>query len=260
MTTQVKNSGIILEDYIINGSANLHYNWDQFLTLDDKAKKDFLWFAIVHLNLATDGLHNQICEDTWKQFFDLIQTKKVGYVRYSSGKASELDFNGTKVYSSAQAMTLIAYGDSNKGEKAKIPFRSLTYQCECSGYTDFINCINTIDSYNEFDAYTIRNAARKYLDINQFYGDKNPNNGNSLFKFTIGREGSPVLYIAYNECFATKVITKRDGALVSWADYNGEDFKLNMGLFAASVKADEFSIEESEVFGKKYYQARFWFD
>lgn len=258
MTTQ-KNSGVILEDYIINGSANLNYTWEQFCTLDAKAKKDFLWFALVHLNLTTDGLHNQIVEDTWKQFFDLIQAKKVGYVRHS-GKSSEMDFNGTKVHSSAQAMTLIAYGDSNKGEKAKIPYRSLKYQCECNGYADFINCINTIESYNEFDSTDINNAAATFLNMYQFYGEKNPNNGNSLFKFTIGREGSPVFYIDYNEYFATKIITKRDGAMVSWADYNSEDFKLSMGLFASSVKADEFSIEETEHFGKKYYQARFWFD
>ena len=139
-----KQAGKCLENHIINGNANLRYNKEQFDTLDEKQKKDFIWFALVQLNLVPNtGISNT--PENFDANFELIQANKANYKPYSYGnKTSELKIGNATVTSAAQAMTLIAYGDSNKGEKAGIPFRSLSYEIGCDNYQDFITCINII--------------------------------------------------------------------------------------------------------------------
>ena len=57
--------------------------------------------------------------------------------------------------------------------------------------------IRRIDSYNEFDSLTVLDALGRVdrLIPRIQYGDNNPNNWQRDYKISVGREGSPVLYI-----------------------------------------------------------------
>lgn len=155
------------------------------------------------------------------------------------------------VQSAAQLMTLTAYGDSNNGEKAGIPFRNLQFRAECENYADFEACIKLIDSYNEFDAKEMLPALQRYFDLKKYYNKGNPNNGNSFFKFEIAREGSPAFYVSFNPQW-DKFIINKDGLNYP---YGIEDFKRQMENLKDVIKADEMDIEESYK-----VEARFWFD
>jgi len=251
MKTLQKLAGSHLEAHIINGSANLKYNWEQFCSLTADQKRDWIWFAFVRLNLNETKEYLTIGEDTYKEYFTMIQNAKRPFER----SQKELDINGVKVSTAAQAMTLMAYGDSSVGEQAKIPFRNLHFLAQCEDYKDFITCIRLINSYNDFDASLIAKKCLWDLGLTKYYNENNPNNGSSFFKFEIGRESSPVFYVEYNPTWDKKVIKDTEGAMIYWEEYTAEDFKHNMECLKTAIKADEFSIEEGYSL-----KARFWFD
>lgn len=184
-----------------------------------------------------------------------------------------IEIGKVKARTSAQAMTAIAYGDS---DTVGIPFRNLDFNTKCEDYHDLAACIKIIDSYNEFDADTILKQIPFILNLQHYLNEGNPNNGKSLFDFEIGREGSPSFYIGWNEYYNNKRITDYEivnakpatetepaqpsGRWLFWEEYTADQFKQNMELLAATIKADEIDIEENDFFGKKSFKARFWFD
>lgn len=169
------------------------------------------------------------------------------------------------VTSSAHAMTLIGYGDLKDLQQ-----RNLQFRVQCDDFIDLKNCIETIGQYNDFEAKRVLKKAFWRLNIGQFWNENNANNGNNLFKFEIGREYSPVIYVHYNELFGDKIIKDTDDqaateteeakTIIYWEQYTGEDFKENMKLLSEEIGANEFSITEHPLKDKKYYTARFWFD
>lgn len=161
-----------------------------------------------------------------------------------------MSINGIEISTAAQAITLIGYGDCNKGERANIPFRCLDFKCECENYNDLEGCLKLIDSYNDFDFDTMLPHLRKYLSIKKYYKEGNPNNGNDFFKFEIAREGSPAFYVSFMPQWDK--VTMSGGS--KWA-YDLENFKIDMNILKELLKADEMDIEE----GYKI-TARFWFD
>lgn len=148
--------------------------------------------------------------------------------------------------SSAQIMTAAGYGDTTG-----IAFRNLNYQAKCENYSDFIECLKIIGSYNEFDFLEIREDLEEYLSLKLFYNEKNINNGNDLFDFYIGRESSPVFYVRLFLMSGKKMI--KNGEIIP---YTEKDFEINMKILANLIKADEFTIDKTDWDIK----ARFWFD
>jgi len=161
----------------------------------------------------------------------------------------------------AQAITAIAYGDINN---VGIPFRSLDTKTKCEDYADFAACISIIESYNDFDSRRILKAANWVLNKRHFLNEDNPNNGQSLFSFSIARESSPAFYVVFNQRFCGQVIKDYEkvesketpGYTLYWEEYTENDFKAEMERLAAEIGADEFDIYEES----KVYTARFWFD
>lgn len=166
-------------------------------------------------------------------------------------KKAELTFDNVKVTSAAQAMTLMAYGDCNVGEKAHIPFRNLSFKAECESFSDLAKCLEIIESYNDFDAKEMMPYLSRKLALKHYINENNPNNGNDLFKFEIAREGSPAFYVSLSPKW-NKTIILNDG---THTEYTVTDFKKSMADLKELIKADEMDIEETH-----QITARFWFD
>lgn len=246
----------LLEQPILNGSANLKYTWQQFSKLPTKQRQDWLWFANVKLN-AGIKYTDTLIEEKQKDLFTKIQ-----YIAPDkSDRKPVVSLNSLQAYSAAQAMTILAYGDSAKGQKNKIGCRALHYNVKCEDFSDFAECVNIIYSYNEFNAATILNALREYGAKKAVYSDSNCNNGIDVFSYEIARECSPAFYIGFNEYRSPNVEVKRNGAEVEYKPYTREDFKSDMKFISDIINADEFSIEEIKLTEtKSAFKARFWFD
>lgn len=132
---------------------------------------------------------------------------------------------------SAQAITKIGYGDSHE-----LKVRNLDFRVECENLEDLKKCVSIIESYNEFDVKKVNRALEDHTNtlIQSPYNDeiKNP-----AFTYSIGREGSVVMYI--KERF----------------DHVG-DFEERMKLIKTETNADELSFDDTG-YGK---EARFWWD
>lgn len=196
------------------------------------------------------------------------RTSNTPYINPKKEKETGIQIGKVLATTSAQAMTCIAYGDSNT---VQIPMRNLDFKTKCDSYQDWAKCIQIIESYNEFDSSLILKKAFWLLNLQHFLNQDNPNNGNSFFDFEIGREGSPSFYVGLNCKYHNKIIkdtekipaTEDKEAIteIIWEEYTAEDFKANMATLAGSIKADEFDIEEKLHFGDTLYlTARFWFD
>ena len=178
----------------------------------------------------------------------------------------EIKIGKVTAKTAAQAMTAIAYGDA---QNVGIPFRNLDFKTKCEDYADFTACLSIIESYNEFDSSRISKAANWVLNKRHFVNENNPNNGKSLFSFSIARESSPAFYVEFNERFHNKVVKdyekvddpENPGFTLYWEEYTADDFKDEMNSLAAKIGADEFDVDEQEYFGEtKVLTARFWFD
>lgn len=157
-----------------------------------------------------------------------------------------------KSKTSAQLMTQIGFGDCSNHD---LPVRNLHFSVQCDSFEDFLSCLNLIESYNEFDAYDIKEHLVSYLNEKRYWNEKNPNNGNDLFTFIVGRESSPVFYVKFSSYLNPKVIISQSGEKYNYEPYTNEMFKTNMKILSQLIKADEFSIEEGHSL-----VARFWFD
>lgn len=153
------------------------------------------------------------------------------------------------VHSAAQGITLLAYGDSYN-----LPHRVLNYKTECESYNDFAACLRIIDNYNEFDAKEIIKKVNPILSEKRYYNENNPNNGNDLFKFEIGREPSPVFYVTLLTFLGNTTMPNfPDMKPLEYCNYT---FKEEMKTVASLCLCDEFNIEDNE----HSLTARFWFD
>jgi hypothetical protein len=238
---------IYRESHILNGSANLNYTYEDFLTLSEGDQRSFIWSAIVQLRLNID--YSMATPDMYKMLF--IQIKQA----QRQQKRKSVTIAGKEVFSAAQMMTMAAY------EERLLPFRSLAFECECENAEDLKQCVSIIDSYNEFSARKIKNSLDEHLNLKSFYGETNPNNGNDMFKYTISRESSPAIYVTYNVYGKDlKAIKYREGATVHADDFSAEEFKTRCALFAKETSADIFKIEEGDYGMMKTYKARFWWD
>jgi len=182
-------------------------------------------------------------------------------------ETNPVKIGGIDVTTSAQAQTVIAYGDSYN-----MPFRNLGFKCGCDDFADLIRCIEIIKSYNEFDADRIKKHAFFALNLQHYLNERNPNNGKSLFEFHIAREGSPAFYVNWNEKYGKFIIKDTEpveasegqeaGDNLYWEEYTAEDFKQSMADLSGKIGADEFDIEEDYTYpdGTKSFTARFWFD
>lgn len=247
------------ESHMMNGSANLNYNFEQFSELPQDQKLHFLWCARVASE--SEVMHQQIeaalNEGKEKEIFMSIMSAKRKRPYYEREKKGVM-FGPVEVFTAAQAAIVSAYGDSYEG----IPFRCLNMQTECEDLTDAIRCIEIIKSYNEFDAHRIKTCMRDILNIQQWYSSDNCNNGKSPFRFKVGREGSPVLYVEWVKYGTTNVIKERHGADVEYGEYTVEEFTTTMQTLSNAMLADEFNIEKQE-YGNgahQYFTARFWWD
>ena len=115
------------------------------------------------------------------------------YLQARAEKEKGIKIGNVTAKTSAQAMTAIAYGDSNK---VNIPMRNLDFKTKCEDYKDWAACIEIIESYNEFDSSLILKKAFWALNLQHFLNEDNVNNGKSFFDFEIGREGSPSFYVS----------------------------------------------------------------
>ena len=155
------------------------------------------------------------------------------------------------VTSAAQAITLIAYGDSSDARTAKVPFRSLSYRTQCRNFADFASCLKIIGNYGKFNPNSMMAELNKYLNLKKYFNPDNPNNGYSFFNFEIAREGSPAFYISFNP--------EQDNTIMIGnvlMPYSVEGFRECMADLKILIKAEEMDITEN--YGS--YTARFWFD
>jgi len=133
---------------------------------------------------------------------------------------------------SAQAMTTIGYNE---------PTRNLYFRVRCEGLEDLKECVKIIEAYNDFDCNRITGALDKFASFKRWYNPNNPNNGQDVLTFEIGREGSPVLYISWmkfgNE--DVKYLKTED----SFGIFTDELFEESMENLEKRAKADECHID-----------------
>lgn len=143
------------------------------------------------------------------------------------------------VKTSTQIITFFSYNE---------PTRNLNFRVECKNLEDLQQCVKIIDSYNDFNWKTINKALNEHVSHKVYYNQDNPNNGNDLFTFHIGREGSPVIYIDFNSKLRAKY--KIDKTLTQ------EEFKEIIKNLAKDALADEHSTESTA----SGITARLWWD
>lgn len=231
---------------IINGSANLHYTYNDFKELSLKDKGDFLWFAIVQKGLNEVIPYTEITAQAVENpdlFHKVMRTaaqKESGYV------PPVMKLGAVEVRSAAQLMTLAGY-DTDLSKRAGIPFCKLRFRTHAEDLEDLTRCTRFIGGYNEFEPAKVSVALNRYLGMKQFYSETNPNNSNDILKFEIGRENSPVIYIKYSAPIflgrTVKVITDREGARVHVQEFDVDDFlrelKHRVEMFAKVTHASE---------------------
>jgi hypothetical protein len=74
--------------------------------------------------------------------------------------------------------------------------RSLNFRIEMS-FERAWQFLRRIESYNEFHAANVLDALERVdtLIPKKYYGEGNPNNGERSYAISVGREGSPVIYL-----------------------------------------------------------------
>ena len=87
-----------------------------------------------------------------------------------------------KENNSAKQMIALAYAND-------YTTRNLDMRVKCNDMLDFIDCINVIGEYNDFNLAIVQKITK---EIANTLGSTN------LIRYTIGREGSPVIYLEFN--------------------------------------------------------------
>jgi len=74
--------------------------------------------------------------------------------------------------------------------------RSSDFRIELD-WNDALGFLTRVDRYNEFEAETVIQSLKRVdaLIPRAWYNDGNPNNGQRTFRISVGREGSPVVYL-----------------------------------------------------------------
>ena len=127
--------------------------------------------------------------------------------------------------------------------------QSLDFKIEMT-YDAAMQFIRRIGTYNNFEAETVIEtlAIVDSLIPRRFYNEGNPNNGERRYDVSVGREGSPVLYIDYFE----------------WLDSQPLDeatMKAICGEMELHGLADEASYEiEEHSIRSRTVTFRFWWD
>lgn len=270
MTTTHPRRATYTEQPIINGRANLNYTFADFEKLPLDKKGAFLWYAIVQKGLQEKIPYSEITAatvETPELFYKVMRTAAEPGSTY---KPRKMKIETVEISSAAQLMTLAGY-DTQFSKEAKIPFRNLRFRTEAADMDDLKKCVRLIDGYNDFLPIDVNSALTKYLHLPQFYGESNPNNGNSYIKFDIGREGSPVMYIKFHAHMGfdstIKVITGREGATVEVCEYTLNEFKEELKhrvqMFAKASAASECTIAADEVndlYKLHLLEFRVWWD
>jgi hypothetical protein len=129
--------------------------------------------------------------------------------------------------------------------------RSLQFRIELP-YDTAIGFIRRIDTYNEFEAGRVIDALERadQLIPRMNYGPGNPNNGNRDYKISVGREGSPVIYLERFE-YGTKAPI---------AEKSMKDICEEMKIWAEADEAD-YEVHEYTFCGpSRKITFRFWWD
>lgn len=118
--------------------------------------------------------------------------------------------------------------------------RSLNFRIELP-YETALSFVRRIDQYNEFHWPTVMDALKRIdgLIPRRRYQEANPNNGKRDYTISVGREGSPVIYLERLEFFdkpqldtATMKAICREMELIASADeshYHVENFSFGPG-------------------------------
>jgi hypothetical protein len=129
--------------------------------------------------------------------------------------------------------------------------QSLNFRIELP-YDTAIAFIRRIGTYNNFEAGRVIDALERtdQLIPRINHGPGNPNNGNRDYKISIGREGSPVIYLERFE-YATKA---------PLAEKAMKDICEEMKIWAEADEAD-YEVDEFTFRGpSRKITFRFWWD
>jgi len=127
--------------------------------------------------------------------------------------------------------------------------RTLDFQIELE-FAAACQFIQRIYEYNEFQAHRVLEALWKVDKIipRMQYGEGNPNNGARDYKISVGREGSPVIYIKRFEVSTQTPMTE-------------EQAKEVCSVMEKEGLADEatYTIDDKGPYGR-WIEFRFWWD
>jgi hypothetical protein len=125
---------------------------------------------------------------------------------------------------------------------------TLDFQIEMP-FEDACQFIHRIDQYNDFDAHKVIAALHRVDQIipRKQYGESNPNNGKRDFNVSVGREGSPVIYIRLTEI----------GSHPKMTDYQ---MKTVVAIMREHGIADEADFEVRDGLYGRFIEFRFWWD
>jgi hypothetical protein len=129
--------------------------------------------------------------------------------------------------------------------------RSLNFRIELP-FLDALEFISQIGQYNNFQAETVIDSLERVdrLIPRASYGPENPNNGQRNFKISIGREGSPVVYIDRHEFSLNE----------NWLDEpTMKAICREMELCALADESD-YTVHDLLGFGGRRIEFRFWWD
>jgi len=118
-------------------------------------------------------------------------------------------------------------------------------------YETALSFIRRIDHYNEFNWSTVTDALERIdgLIPRSQYKQGNPNNGKRDYKISVGREGSPVIYLERLEFFNT-----------SWLDTPTMKAICREMELIASADESHYHIEDSVFLPGRKVEFRFWWD
>lgn len=126
-----------------------------------------------------------------------------------------------------------------------------SWQAELT-FDDAIEFMNEADMYNRMEQAKMLNLLAnidaafpkaQYPDVN---GKPNPNNGNRVFKLSVGNEGSRVLYVSVYRGPSSMALG------LSW-----DSIKNSFALFGDLALADEANVSEDS---EHFFRFRFWWD
>jgi hypothetical protein len=128
--------------------------------------------------------------------------------------------------------------------------RSRNFRIELP-YDTALAFIRAIDQYNEFHWTTVTDALERIdgLIPRRRYQQGNPNNGKRDYRISVGREGSPVIYLERYEFFDTPRLDTASMKAIC----------REMELIA-SADDSTYHIEDTALLQGRKIQFRFWWD